>query len=78
MQYATAIGDKSLGTVEDFCKHLGVPMPEPEEKLTLRASDLTERHAAGRSAAGGRSRPQIAAMDKDAFETTRDGRQRLD
>ncbi len=42
MQYQTDIGDKSLGTVEDFCKHLGVPMPEAEDKLTLRASELTE------------------------------------
>lgn len=42
MQFKTEIGDKSLGSVEDFCKHLGVPSPEPEDKLTLRASELTE------------------------------------
>jgi L-ascorbate metabolism protein UlaG (beta-lactamase superfamily) len=42
MQYKTEIGDKELGSVEDFCKHLGVPVPEPEDKLSLRASELTE------------------------------------
>lgn len=42
MQYATAIGDKTLGGLEPFCKALGVPAPAPEEKLTLRSSDLTE------------------------------------
>jgi L-ascorbate metabolism protein UlaG (beta-lactamase superfamily) len=42
MQYATAIGDKKLGGLEPFCKALGVPVPTPEEKLTLRHSDLTE------------------------------------
>jgi L-ascorbate metabolism protein UlaG (beta-lactamase superfamily) len=42
MQFATAIGDQKLGTVEAFCKHLGVQMPEAEEKLVLRQSDLGE------------------------------------
>jgi L-ascorbate metabolism protein UlaG (beta-lactamase superfamily) len=42
MQFKTEIGDKSLGPVDDFCKHLGVPVPEPEDKLALRASELTE------------------------------------
>jgi L-ascorbate metabolism protein UlaG (beta-lactamase superfamily) len=42
MQYATEIGDKKLGGLEPFCKALGVPVPTPEEKLTLRSSDLTE------------------------------------
>lgn len=42
MQYATDIGDKNLATLEPFCKALGVPAPEPEEKLVLRQSDLTE------------------------------------
>ncbi len=42
MQYRTEIGDSGLGPVDDFCKHLGVPVPAPEEKLTLRASELTD------------------------------------
>lgn len=42
MQFRTEIGDRELGEVEAFCKHLGVPVPAPEDKLTLRASDLTE------------------------------------
>lgn len=42
MQYATAIGDKKLGGLEPFCKALGTAVPTPEEKLTLRSSDLTE------------------------------------
>jgi L-ascorbate metabolism protein UlaG (beta-lactamase superfamily) len=42
MQYATEIGDKKLGGLEPFCKALGVAVPTPEEKLTLRSSELTE------------------------------------
>jgi len=42
MQYATAIGDKKLATLEPFTKALGVTVPESEEKLTLRSSDLSE------------------------------------
>jgi L-ascorbate metabolism protein UlaG (beta-lactamase superfamily) len=40
MQYATAQGDKDLGGIEAFCRNLGVSVPEPEEKLTVKASDL--------------------------------------
>ena len=40
MQYRTDVGDKKLGEVGDFCKHLGIEMPAAEEKLTLRSSDL--------------------------------------
>jgi len=42
MQYATSIGDKKLGGLEPFCKALGTPVPTPDEKLTLRSSDLTD------------------------------------
>ena len=42
MQYAAGGGDRSLGTLEAFCKQLGVEVPTPEEKLTLRQSDLGE------------------------------------
>jgi L-ascorbate metabolism protein UlaG (beta-lactamase superfamily) len=42
MQFATAIGDHDLGTVEAFCKHLGVQMPAAEDKAVLRQTDLGE------------------------------------
>lgn len=42
MQYATSVGDKSLGGLEPFCKALGVAVPDAEEKLTLRLSELTD------------------------------------
>lgn len=42
MQYATAQGDRKLGGVEPFCKELGVEVPTPEEKLTIRQSELGE------------------------------------
>jgi L-ascorbate metabolism protein UlaG (beta-lactamase superfamily) len=42
MQYATPVGDRELGGLEPFCKALGVAVPEAEEKLSLKASDLTE------------------------------------
>ena len=42
MQYATPQGDKGLGSLEPFCKELGVEVPAGEEKLVLRQSDLGE------------------------------------
>ncbi|HEY8448694.1 MAG TPA: MBL fold metallo-hydrolase [Thermomicrobiales bacterium] len=42
MQFATEFGDKTLGGVDVFCKHLGVQVPPAEEKLNLRPSDLGE------------------------------------
>jgi L-ascorbate metabolism protein UlaG (beta-lactamase superfamily) len=42
MQFQTETGDPDFGPVDDFCKQLGVPVPEPEDKLTLRTSDLTD------------------------------------
>ena len=42
MQYATAHGDKKLGDLASFCKHLGIDVPASEEKLQLRKSDLTD------------------------------------
>jgi L-ascorbate metabolism protein UlaG (beta-lactamase superfamily) len=42
MQYATAQGDKNLGTLEAFCKAMGVQAPEPVDKLTVRQLDLGE------------------------------------
>lgn len=42
VQYATANGDRSLGTLDAFAKLLGVEIPAPEEKLTVRSSDLGE------------------------------------
>jgi L-ascorbate metabolism protein UlaG (beta-lactamase superfamily) len=42
VRYAAGGGDATLGGLEAFCKALGVAAPTPEEKLTLRSSDLTE------------------------------------
>jgi L-ascorbate metabolism protein UlaG (beta-lactamase superfamily) len=42
MQYATPQGDRKLGDLPSFCKQLGVDVPQPEEKLILRHSDLSE------------------------------------
>ncbi len=42
MQYVTPQGDTKLGTLETFCKELGVDVPTPEDKLVLRHSDLGE------------------------------------
>jgi L-ascorbate metabolism protein UlaG (beta-lactamase superfamily) len=40
MQYATASGDRDLHGLDLFCRNLGVPQPEAEEKLTVKSSDL--------------------------------------
>lgn len=40
MMFATGSGGKGLGKLEDYCRHLGVSLPEPEEKLTVKSSDL--------------------------------------
>jgi L-ascorbate metabolism protein UlaG (beta-lactamase superfamily) len=42
MRYATAMGDKALGDLTTFCKQLGVEMPAPEDKFTVKPSDLGE------------------------------------
>ena len=42
MQFATASGDRNLASLESFCRNLGVDVPEPAEKLSLKASDLGE------------------------------------
>lgn len=42
MQYATTSGDRGLANLESFCRNLGVSVPEPAEKLSLKASDLGE------------------------------------
>jgi L-ascorbate metabolism protein UlaG (beta-lactamase superfamily) len=41
MQYATEQGDHGLGDLASFCKVLGVSVPTPEEKLTLRDAGET-------------------------------------
>ena len=43
MQYRTDKGDKNLEEVEAFCKHLGIEMPQPVEKLTVKPSDLSDQ-----------------------------------
>ena len=42
MQYATGSGDRNLGNLDAFARNLGVPVPEAEEKLTVKSSDLGE------------------------------------
>jgi L-ascorbate metabolism protein UlaG (beta-lactamase superfamily) len=42
VRYTTTDGDKTLGGLDAFCKELGVAVPTPEDKLTLRPSDLSE------------------------------------
>jgi L-ascorbate metabolism protein UlaG (beta-lactamase superfamily) len=43
MQYHTDKGDKNLDGVEAFCKHLGIEMPQPVEKLAVKLSDLSDQ-----------------------------------
>lgn len=43
MQFQTAQGDKDRGDVAEFAKQLGVPLPDPLEKLVLKSSDLSEQ-----------------------------------
>jgi L-ascorbate metabolism protein UlaG (beta-lactamase superfamily) len=43
MQYRTAKGDKTLEEVEGFSRQLGIAMPAPVEKLTVKPSDLTDQ-----------------------------------
>lgn len=40
MQYATPAGDRDLNGLDLFCRNLGVSLPEPEEKLTVKPSEL--------------------------------------
>lgn len=42
MRYATDIGDKDLGDFAEFCRKLGIDMPEPEDRLVVKPSDLGE------------------------------------
>ncbi len=42
MQYATEIGDRSLGSLDTFCTQLGIQVPEPRDRVSLRPSDLSE------------------------------------
>jgi L-ascorbate metabolism protein UlaG (beta-lactamase superfamily) len=42
MQFRTESGDSDLASVDAFIKLLGVPAPEAVEKLTIKASELTD------------------------------------
>lgn len=43
MQFQTTNGDKERGDVAEFARHLSLPLPEAEEKLVLKSSDLPEK-----------------------------------
>jgi L-ascorbate metabolism protein UlaG (beta-lactamase superfamily) len=43
MQFRTTKGDKDREEIAPFAKHLGVELPEPVEKLTIKSSDLTDQ-----------------------------------
>ena len=43
MQFKTAKGDQDRDEIAPFAKHLGVELPNPVEKLTIKASDLTDQ-----------------------------------
>lgn len=43
MQFKTDQGDSSRATVEDFAKHLSLPVPEAVDKLSLKTSDLPDK-----------------------------------
>ncbi len=42
IRYATSIGDAQLGDLGEFCRKLGVEVPEAEDKLVVKPSDLGE------------------------------------
>ena len=42
MHYRTANGDRNLEDIDRFCKELGAEGSAPQEKLTIRKSDLPE------------------------------------
>jgi len=42
MQFSTPIGDSGRGALEPFVSALGMPAPEPVDKLTIRLSELSD------------------------------------
>ncbi len=42
VRYRTSFGGTGLGELEPFCKKLGMDIPEPEDKLVVKPSDLGE------------------------------------
>ncbi len=43
LQFRTDLGDSGRGEVADFAKQLGMPLPEPVDKLTLKPADLSDK-----------------------------------
>lgn len=43
MQYRAGKGDKDRNEIEPFAKHLSMDPPQPIDKLTVKASDLTDQ-----------------------------------
>jgi L-ascorbate metabolism protein UlaG (beta-lactamase superfamily) len=42
MQYRAGAGDANRAELTEFVKNLGIDMPQPEEKLTIKSSELGE------------------------------------
>jgi L-ascorbate metabolism protein UlaG (beta-lactamase superfamily) len=42
MQYKAGSGDANRADLSEFVKNLGIDMPEPEDKVTIKPSDLSE------------------------------------
>ncbi|MFM9106326.1 MAG: MBL fold metallo-hydrolase [Chloroflexota bacterium] len=42
MQYRSGSGDAGLADLTEFARHLGIAMPEPEDKLTIKPGDLSD------------------------------------
>jgi hypothetical protein len=42
MQFSTEQGDRGLNNLDTFVRNLGVDLPEPQEKLALKSSELGE------------------------------------
>lgn len=43
MQFRTDAGDQDRGEVSEFARHLGMQLPEPVEKLTIKSADLGDK-----------------------------------
>lgn len=42
MQFATAKGDKNRARIDELAQHLGIDLPEPVDKISIRSTDFGE------------------------------------